>query len=85
MNYYLILCRSLTYAQRSEAALDRAGIRARALRCPGGISAEGCGYCVRIPTQTLARAIEALRRASLEPKRIFAPDGDGGYEEVEWL
>ena len=84
MNHYLILCRSLTYAQRSAAALERVGITARALRCPGGISAEGCGYCVKISTQMLARSVEALRRAAMEPKRIFAPDGDGGYEEVDW-
>ena len=32
---YLIMCRSLTYAQRVSNALERAGIPARVLRSPG--------------------------------------------------
>lgn len=31
MLYYLIVCRSLTYAQRTAAALERAGITAHIL------------------------------------------------------
>mgnify|MGYP001862318501 CR=1 FL=1 len=34
MVYYLILCRSLTYAQRTASVLERAGIAARVLRSP---------------------------------------------------
>ncbi len=35
---YLIMCRSLTYAQRVSNALERAGISARVLRSPSEIS-----------------------------------------------
>ena len=34
MVYYLIVCRSLTYAQRTASALERAGITAHILRSP---------------------------------------------------
>ena len=34
MLYYLIVCRSLTYAQRTAAALERTGITARVIRSP---------------------------------------------------
>ena len=42
MLYYLIVCRSLTYAQRTAAALERAGITAHILRSPKSIAGEGC-------------------------------------------
>ena len=38
MLYYLIVCRSLTYAQRTAAALERAGITAHILRSPKSIA-----------------------------------------------
>ena len=44
MIYYLIVCRSLTYAQRTAAVLERAGITARILRAPKSIAGEGCSY-----------------------------------------
>ena len=80
---YLILCRSLTHAQRSASALNRAGIPAHVLRCPKGISTEGCSHCVKITKRILDRAMEALRQAGLTPKHVFEHDGAGGFEEVE--
>lgn len=80
---YLILCRSLTYAQRSARALERAGLTARVLRCPKGLSAEGCSHCVKIKNNALERAIEILARAGLKPKHVFGNDGAGSYKEVE--
>ena len=79
---YLILCRSLTYAQRSATILERAGISARVIRCPKAISAEGCSHCVKINGRTLDRAFSNLLQAGLEPKRVFGSDGAGGFEEV---
>lgn len=80
---YLILCRSLTYAQRSARALERAGLTAHIMRCPKGISTEGCSHCVKIKNNALERAIDILVRAGLKPKHVFGNDGAGGYEEVE--
>ena len=44
MVYYLIVCRSLTYAQRTEVALKRAGITTHILRSPKVIDSEGCSH-----------------------------------------
>lgn len=82
MLYYLIVCRSLTYAQRTAAALERAGISAHTLRSPKRISGEGCGHCVRIGRRDLDGALLVLRQARLEPKRIFAAQSDGSYTEI---
>lgn len=82
MLYYLIVCRSLTYAQRTAAALERAGIFARILRSPKSVSSEGCSHCVRVARGELDAALMALHRAGLDPKRVFAAQHDGSYMEM---
>ena len=54
MVYYLIVCRSLTYAQRTASALERAGITAHILRSPKMISGEGCSHSVKVSERNLA-------------------------------
>ena len=83
MLYYLIVCRSLTYAQRTAAALERAGITAHILRSPKSIAGEGCSHSVKLSQRRLADAPRVLHRVGLEPKRIFITSGDGSYREVE--
>ena len=83
MLYYLIMCRSLTYAQRTAAALERTGITARVLRSPKSIAGEGCSHSVKISQRSLPEALLVLQRADLAPKRIFITAGAGSYQEVE--
>lgn len=80
--YYLIVCRSLTYAQRTELALSRAGIPGRILRSPKVIDADGCSHSVRVAEKYLAHALVALKKAGLSPRRVFIATGEG-YREVE--
>lgn len=82
MLYYLFQCRSLTYAQRTSAALERAGITAHVLRSPKSIAGEGCSHSVKVSQRNLADALKALHRVGLEPERIFITQGDGSYREV---
>lgn len=60
MVYYLIVCRSLTYAQRTASALERAGITAHILRSPKMISGEGCSHSVKVSERNLAPALLIL-------------------------
>lgn len=83
MLYYLIVCRSLTYAQRTAAALERVGIATRIIRSPTSIAGEGCSHSVKIAQRALPQALQTLQLASLTPKRIFITAGDGNYQEVE--
>ena len=83
MLYYLIVCRSLTYAQRTAAALERTGITARVLRSPKSIAGEGGSHSVKISQRSLPEALLVLQRADLAPKRIFITAGAGSYQEVE--
>ena len=83
MLFYLIVCRSLTYAQRTAEALERAGITAHILRSPKSVAGEGCSHSVRISHRSLTDALLVLHRARLDPKRVFITSGDGSYREVE--
>ena len=60
MLYYLIVCRSLTYAQRTAAALERGG-RSPPRSCarPGSIAGEGCSHSVKIAQRRLTRGAGA--------------------------
>lgn len=82
MTHYFLSCRSLTYAQRTQRALEHAGITAQLIRSPVSISEEGCGYLVKTAAQRLPQALEALRAASLAPLHVYSLDTDGTYREI---
>ena len=48
MTQYLLMCRSLTYAQKSVKLLERSGITAAVVKAPPGLSRSGCGYAVSL-------------------------------------
>ena len=81
MLYYLIMCRLLTHAQRTAKVLEQARIATRILRAPQELSADGCGYCVKISSQ-IEYAVSLLGRKGLEPKKIYRQEYGGEYEEV---
>lgn len=80
---YLLLCRSLTYAQRTARVLTQAGISSRIMRTPKAAAADGCGYCVKIREQALGRALTLLRQAGIGPRQVFLQAGDDTLREVE--
>ena len=82
MVYYLIVCRSLTYAQRTARVLERAGISGYIMRAPTLISGEGCSHCVKVAERWLAPALKVLNREGLGPKRVFLQNEEGSYSEV---
>ncbi len=82
MVYYLIICRSLTYAQRTAAMLERAGITAHIMRAPKIISDSGCTHAVKVSERRLSEALTVLKRVELMPKRVYIMSADGSYKEV---
>lgn len=83
MAYYLIVCRSLTYAQKAALILERAGITARVLRSPKSITGAGCSHSVKVSEPHLADALVLLKRAELRPRGVYITEQDGTYREVE--
>ena len=82
MIQYLIICRSLTHAQRTARVLERAGITAIVMRPPMEISDEGCTYCVKVSEKRMSSALIALNNANMSRGRIFMLRDDGSSSEV---
>ena len=82
LQHYLLLCRSITHAQRMSAALEYAGVRARISRPPVGLSEKGCSYSVRIGAGAYDHAMQVLSAARILPERVFLVTADGVYREI---
>jgi len=78
MVQYLILCRSLTYAQKAARVLERTGITASILRAPKALGKEGCAYCVKVSERRLQAALTVLKNTETRVGRVYllAPDGE---------
>jgi len=83
MVYYLIMCRSLTYAQRIVHTFDRAGINAWLVRSPVSVSPSGCSYSVKIAQRNLSKALAVMNRFKLPYVGIYVGSAAQGYQEVE--
>ncbi len=83
MQYYFIMCRSLTYAQRAARVLERAGITAIVTKAPQGLSKSGCAYCVKVSERRLPDALMTMKQAGLGPGKVYLVGGDGLAVEVE--
>ncbi len=82
MEYYLILARSVTFAQRMQRALSRSGIRCQIFRAPRDLTNLGCAYAIRVNISDLSTALIVLHRESLDPLQVFLFQR-GVYREVD--
>lgn len=81
MTQYLIMCRSLTYAQRSARLLERAGITATVVKAPQGLTTGGCGYAVSL-FKRFDESVAILKRNNLISGKLFKRTAQGEYTEV---
>lgn len=79
---YLILCRSLTYAQRTARVLEQTNIRCYVKRTPRNIAIDGCGYCVTLNSHHIDYVLKKLHEEGVPPKQVFLKQEDGTYCEV---
>lgn len=82
MEQYMILARSVTYAQRMQKLLGQAGIRCQISRAPRELTDLGCAYILRLDAKDVAQALVILRREELNPLRLFVSSRNG-YQEVQ--
>ena len=81
MEHYLILARSVTYAQRMQRALEKAGIRCQIFRAPRDLTDLGCAYVLRLAVADLPQALIVIHREGWDPVQIFLYQ-KGAYREV---
>lgn len=80
---YLLMFRSLTYAQRGARLLERAGVTGTITRMPKSAAVRGCSYGVLVSPPQYDRAMEALSSGGLMPERIYRKDGGGALREAD--
>ena len=75
-----ITFRSVTPAQRAQRVLQKAGMDPLLQRTPRWMAERGCGYCLRVQSADLMRAVELLRRENVAVSKVYATTG-GNLEE----
>ena len=83
MEHYLIIARSVTYAQRMQRALARSGIRSRIFRAPRDLTDRGCAYAVRLRPGALEQALSCLKSAGITPLAVYHHTQEGYREAAE--
>lgn len=71
MDYYWLVARSITHAQRLEEAMKQEGIRVKSSKAPAGLTEKGCAYVLQLPAHRYRAAMQALRGADLKPYKVF--------------
>ena len=82
-NNWLITFRSVTFAQKAERALKKAGISCALQRTPRELSARGCGYCLRLRSVDAMAAVQLLREQDIGYGKTYALSDSGKPEERE--
>ena len=80
---YLIMCRSLTYAQRASRFLERNGIANGIVKAPSVLGANGCAYCVSVRGRKGEKAVELLKNEGTTTGKIYIIMPDGSIEELK--
>ncbi len=82
MNLCYITFRSVTFAQRGERILGAGGIGCSLQRTPRWMEEQGCGYCLRIKEQEVARAVRLLKQNGLPMRKVYCQEEKGVLREM---
>ena len=82
LQYNMLVCRSLTYAQRAAKLLRKNGLFAAEAKVPQEISAEGCGYGVKVRPRDADKAISMLDEAGIAVRKVVGLYSDGSAREL---
>ncbi len=77
---WMITFRSITFAQRGQAALQRVGIDTGLQRTPKNLSNRGCGYCLLLKGRDAYLAVEILRQSQIDYGKVYAKTATGMEE-----
>jgi len=83
MKTYFVTFRSVTFAQRGESVLQKAGIGCNLQRTPRWMEAQGCGYCLRLSVREAPQAVALLRQKQVPMRKIYLQLEDGDIQEVQ--
>ncbi len=74
--------RSVTFAQRAEQAIRRAGISAALSRTPKWMEERGCGYCLRLRCRDAQSAALLLKENAMPFRKLYRVRDGAQAEEI---
>ena len=77
-----ITFRSITPAQRGQRVLLTAGMECTMQRTPKFMAQQGCGYCLRLRSGDVSRAVALLREQGVPFSKVYA-GYESGPQELE--
>lgn len=77
----LILCRSLTQAQKSAALLERRGIFAAVVKAPQTLRGNGCGYAISLHRRP-EEALMLMRQNQITFGKVYLRQENGTFREM---
>lgn len=81
MTQYLIMCTSLTGAQRAQRLLEDIGIASSVVKAPQGLNTRGCGYALSLYRRA-EEAVSRLASKGMLKGKVFRRNDRGEYVEV---
>ena len=82
MKFYFITFRSVTPAQRGEAALRRSGVECNLQRTPRWMEEQGCGYSLRLRHTDVPAAVSLLGKSGIVYRKVYLYRENGTFEEL---
>ena len=82
MKECFITFRSVTFAQRGERELKRAGISCSVQRTSRWMEQQGCGYSIRLRCQDIMSAVELLQGKQVPYRKVYLYGENGQLEET---
>ena len=77
-----ITFRSVTFAQRGENELKRAGVFCSIQRTPRWMEEQGCGYSIRLRCQDITAAAGMLKHKQIPYRKVYLRGANGELEET---
>ena len=82
MKQSYITFRSVTFAQKAERILKKAGLDCTIQRTPKELSQRGCGYCLGLRPGQVIQAAKLLEAEKVEYGKLYTVSFEGRYEEI---
>jgi len=79
--HYILMCRSLTEAQRAARLLQNHGIFASVTKAPQNANPSGCTYGVKIAERNLPNALGLIRSGGFTIRKVLLAE-NGEVREV---
>lgn len=80
-NGWLMTFRSITFAQKAERLLKRAGVACVLQKTPRGLSERGCSYSLRFHGEEVTEVIALLKDNQVSFGKVFRALPTGEWEE----